>query len=389
MKNNETENQNCGEFSYKTFMEHSPLAIFLTNLKGEYLWANPAACELTGYTLEELKTKTVLDLSPPEMGEKVRAGNSEVNQRGVISDDFIGLKKNGDRYFGRTHISKTIEDQIIAYVEDISERVEIEKKLQEYTEILEKKNQELDDALKLAREANEAKSLYLAHMNHEIRTPLNGLMGFLQMMEETRLNEEQEEFVSYMKKASSHMLSIIGNVLDMAKIESGEIQLMEEEFLPVREIHTALAPLYSLAHGKNVKLELSLDEKLPQKAVGDAGRFRQIILNIAGNAVKFTKKGAVYIGVNLWKEQKDSYELQLKCKDTGPGMNQSTMERVFQPFYQDLSGSKVPTGGTGLGLPITKELVDLMKGKIEVKSIPGKGTSFIVYLILKKAEEHH
>lgn len=268
---------------------------------------------------------------------------------------------------------------------DITTLKNIQLELEEKTLLLEKKNQELDDAVHLAEMANEAKSRYLAHMNHEIRTPLNGFIGFLQLMESTTLNSEQQEYLEYMQQSSRHLLSIINNVLDMATIEAGEIQLSKRPFVLEKEIQSAVSALYPLVEQKGNQLQLILDKNLPHRVVGDPDRLRQIILNLAGNAVKFTEKGMVNVTLRSLENKEETHTLQLQVQDTGPGMTRESLNRLFQPFYQVDDGSGPHPGGTGLGMTITRELVEKMGGSIQVESVLGEGTKAVVHLPLKES----
>ncbi len=286
-------------------------------------------------------------------------------------------------------LSKKLDGTIVAdgIGIDITELKEAEEKLHEYASLLELKNQELDMVAQEAQKANQAKSRYLAHMNHEIRTPLNGLLGFLQLMETTNMDDFQQEYMEYMKQSTSHLLNIINNVLDMAKIEAGEIQLSNQIFNLREEIQTALAPLHSLARQKNIHFEIIMNKNLPHQVEGDPDRLRQIALNLGGNAVKFTQEGQVHIAIRCLETTEKQHTLQLLVEDTGSGMTRETLDKIFLPFYQADDGLTPQSKGTGLGMTITRELVELMDGKIQVDSTPGKGTRIEVRLMLGKATD--
>ena len=361
------------EQAYRAYVDKSPLGIFVTDHETRYLRVNPAGCEMTGYTEEELKTMKVIDLLPPELGAAGKVGKGEEKDLGPVSGEYIGLRKNGERYWGSIHIARIDENQLVAFCEDITRRKQVEKKLQEFSRLLEQKNQQLETALGQAKEANDAKSRYLSHMNHEMRTPLNGFIGFLQLLETTSLDEEQAEFLHNMQQSAGNLLAIINNVLDHAKIEAGEIKLNQRIFSLKDEIQTALAPLRSLAIQKHLHLKITLANNLPHKVLADPDRLRQIILNLGGNAIKFTQKGGVHIAIHC-EETPQHHHLKLVVEDTGIGMTPKTLEKLFQPFYQADDGSVPQSKGTGLGLAITRELVELMDGDIKITSTPGVGT---------------
>ncbi len=245
-------------------------------------------------------------------------------------------------------------------------------------------NLEQNKAIVKSREEANAKSRYFAHMNHEIRTPLNGFMGFLMLMDSTSLDQEQQEYMVYMKQTTKYMLNIINNVLDIAKIEAGEMKLSNRVFNLKEEIETALAPLYSLARQKNINLQLTIEGNLPQQVEGDPDRLGQIILNLGGNAVKFTQEGQVLVTVQCPETTAKHHVLRLVVEDTGPGMTQESLDKLFLPFYQTDDGATPQSKGTGLGMTITKELVELMDGKIQLESTLGEGTRIEVNVQLSK-----
>lgn len=355
-----------------------------------HMWA-----DIIGYTLEELEPISINTWNAhvhPVDGKESDAMLQELieGKRDLYEIDVRLKHKEGhwvwvlDRgqVVSRTEYGKP--QWVSGTHTDITQRKIAEAQLLELNQLLEEKNLELKAAICRAQGANEAKSRYLAHMNHEIRTPLNGFMGFMDLMGTTRLDEEQQELMHYMKQSADHMMSIVNNVLDHAKIEAGEMKLRLQPFLLKDEIQSALAPLHSLARQQNLSLELSLDRNLPPKVVGDAQRLRQIILNLAGNAIKYTPKGRVAINLTCLETREEHHALQLVVEDTGLGMSEQRLEKLFQPFYQVEDISATQDGGTGLGMAITKELVDLMDGEIQVDSTLGEGTRVMVQLMLGK-----
>lgn len=386
------------EIKYRTLFNQSVAGIYLHDLEGRILDVNQEACLQLGYSRDELLKMDVFDLHPnrPETvnipkDELLRQWNQWQSQQ-RFSLEAEHLHKDGTIIpiqLSTGVIFDKDKKRILAITQDITERKKAEEKLKEYAHELETKNRELDIAVYQAEEANQAKSRYLAHMNHEIRVPLNGFVGFLYLMEKTRLDEEQQEYIDYMKQSTSHILSIINNVLDMARIEAGEMQLTNRIFNLAEEIQTALAPLHSLAMENNIHLQVKMDSNLPHQVEGDPDRLRQIILNMGGNAVKFTRKGQVHIAIGCPETNQDHHTLQLVVEDTGRGMTRETLDKLFLPFYQADDGSTPQSKGTGLGMPITRELVELMDGQIQVDSTPGKGTRIKVLLLLRKAADSH
>ncbi|SDY65903.1 PAS domain-containing hybrid sensor histidine kinase/response regulator [Tindallia californiensis] len=357
-----------------------PDPIFYKDLHGIYLGGNTTYATYMGMPLESIIGKTDYDLYPKKQADlhrtydakALRSSTGHRNEEWITYPDgrktLVDVLKTPYKDHQGTIIG------ILGIARDITGLKKTEENLLEFNSLLELKNLELEQAMQLAHTANEAKSRYLAHMNHEMRTPLNGFIGFLQLMEKTDMTEEQKEFMGHMKHSASHMLSIISNVLDYARIEAREIHLEKQPFYPAEEIRMAIAPLIALAQEKSLLLHSDLPNNLPRQVWGDPQRLRQIILNIGGNAIKFTRKGKVSLSISCLESSEDHHLFQLVVEDTGPGMTEEALNKLFQPFYQGDDGSFRQTSGTGLGLPITKELVELMDGTIQVFSTPGKGT---------------
>ena len=381
------------ENRYRSLFNQSVAGIYLHDLQGRILDVNEEACFQVGYTREELLKMNVFDIHPKEPGtinlpdDRVLQLWEEWQPQDKFSMEIAHQHKDGriiPIHLSTGVVFENEHKRILAITQDISQRKNSEAKLQEFTNMLEQKNRELETAVGLAHNANEAKSRYLAHMNHEIRTPLNGFLGFVGLMENTSLSQRQQEFLVHMKQSASHMLSIINNVLDMATIEAGKIRLVNRAFLLEEEVETALAPLRSLSSQNNTQMKITMDEQLPRRLNGDPDRLRQIILNLGSNAVKYTPNGQVHITLACRKTNHKHHTLQLVVEDNGSGMTKETLNKLFQPFYRVDDGSTPQAKGTGLGLTITKELVELMDGTIMVDSTLGKGTRVEVTLVVER-----
>lgn len=247
---------------------------------------------------------------------------------------------------------------------------------------------ELVEARDAAHAASEAKSRFLANMSHEVRTPLNGLLGMLQILRDTPLDAEQEEYVRIALTSGRNLLAVINDVLDLSKIEAGGIDLQEEPFVPAELAGNVSGLFAEEARRKGLDLSLDLGPETREPLVGDQGRLRQILFNLVGNAVKFTREGGVNIRARArTSADGKSEELALEVRDTGIGIDPAGVERCFEPFCQLDASSTRAYGGAGLGLSIVRRLVDLMGGEIRVESAPERGTSFFLRLPMRRAVE--
>lgn len=244
---------------------------------------------------------------------------------------------------------------------------------------------ELAEILDLAESASRAKTEFLATMSHEIRTPLNGILPILDMLGETRLDEEQKKMVRTARSSSRHLLRIISDILDFAKVESGKLQLETIE-VDVRDLVGSVVELMSgSARNQDLKLSFSVADNVPGAVRGDPVRLRQVLINLISNAIKFTEEGGIRVEVSRGQTSQKEIELLFAVADTGAGMEPETADRLFQPFTQADASTTRKHGGTGLGLVICKRLVELMGGRIGVRSTPGQGSTFWFLVPLRKS----
>ncbi|CAM3861048.1 ATP-binding protein [Pseudomonas wadenswilerensis] len=261
------------------------------------------------------------------------------------------------------------EDVLLCAFSDISARTQIEEALQQ--------------ARQLADAANEAKTLFLATMSHEIRTPLYGVLGTLELLARTPLDVQQRDYLRAIEGSSATLLQLICDVLDVSKIEAGQLVLESSEFCPLGLVQEVIQSYAAAARSKGLQLYACLDPQLPERVIGDATRIRQILNNLLNNAVKFTDAGRVVLRVRLLCREGERATLQWQVSDTGKGISQDDQALIFDPFYQ-IDGNTNVVAGTGLGLPICQRLTHLMNGSIRMVSELGLGSSFSLTLPLEQ-----
>ena len=359
---------------------------------GRVVSANPAICRMLGYTLEEFLSLYISDIHPQaDLPYVLNELHKLAQGYTQVSTDICVRRKNGSTFYvdisaGRLRVDN--KDCIIAIFRDITERKQSQDAIYHLNEELERKVLTRTAELELARleadQANRAKSEFLAAMSHEIRTPMNGVIGMIDVLQQSKLNDVQVDMANVIRDSAFALLNLINDILDFSKIEAGKIRLDSAPMSLSGVIESVGDMFMHSAFKNNVSLRIFVDPALPGQVVGDAGRLRQILVNLVGNAVKFSggqsRSGKVSLRVGLLLDNHQSISVEFCVRDNGIGMDAATQATLFTPFAQANSSTATKFGGTGLGLIITQQLVHLMDGEIIVSSELHKGTEMRVRL---------
>ncbi len=391
--------KNIEENKYQILLNNSPDFVFESRLDNfKFTKVNQRACDFYGYTNEEFLNMSIFDIEvEPPLKERVRKLYDSTSVGEVIEVYGTNKKKDGSKFPVHVRFTKLNNDFALANVRDITERKLAEEKLKEVNEKLEKMNEELHQtneylittttwAKKMAVKAevaNAAKSEFLSNMSHEIRTPMNGIIGMTELVLDTELNSEQREYLDIVKLSANSLLSIINDILDISKIESDKLNLEFINFSLRDCVGETVKTLAIRAQKKGLEFAFSISAEVPDTLIGDPGRLRQIIVNLCGNAIKFTDHGEVVLQFELVESNQVSLEslaenicLQFSVKDTGIGIPKDKQGIIFDSFRQADSSTTRNYGGTGLGLAISKQLTEMMSGKVWLESTEGKGSTF-------------
>ncbi|MFU8765472.1 MAG: response regulator, partial [Haliea sp.] len=365
-------------------VEQSPESIVITNASAEIEYVNAAFTQVTGYTLADVAGQNPRILqsghTPPDSYETMW----QTLARGETwKGEFHNQKKNGEEYTEFAFITplRQADGRVTHYVaikEDITEKKRLASELDAHRHhlehLVEQRTQQLQEASQHAEAASLAKSTFLANMSHEIRTPLNAILGLTYLLRAEATAGDQDR-LRKIDSAGRHLLSIINDILDISKIEAGKVELEHRDFTLAAVLDHVTSILREPANDKGLTIEADTDS-VPTWLRGDMVRLRQALLNLAGNAIKFTDQGGIALRALLLEEDGEDLLVRFEVEDSGVGIAADRLERLFQAFEQaDLSTTR-QYGGTGLGLAITRRLAELMGGDAGAVSTPGKGSTF-------------
>ena len=363
----------------RCIIDSVPDIIFIKDSNSAYSGCNKATETFLGLSECEQVGKFDGDIFDHGTAEQIRIHD----QRVIMGGEVIRVEEWVTYPDGGRVLLDTLKVPLYGLNGDILGLVGISRDITERK----KMEDELFHAKDAAETANTAKSQFLATMSHEIRTPMNGVIGMIQLLQHTELTPEQCEYTENAKKAGIELVRLLNDILDLSKIEASKMELETSEFDLPSVISDAFNILTIMGIKKGVKLKRSIDAKVPTALAGDAGRLRQIITNLVGNAIKFSTKGPVTLQIRKDKEDDHSVTLRFIISDSGIGIAADKLEHIFDPFTQADSSTTRTHGGTGLGLPICKQLAMLMGGAIGVESVKGEGSTFWFTVVLAKQNE--
>ena len=369
------------EERFRSIFDSAALGMTLVSVKGRFMQANPALCRIVGYTEEELRQKTFQDITYLDDLEIDLALLREVvaGVRATYQMEKRYFHKDGHIVWVLLSVSavRDAAGQILYFVsqiQDITERRQHEQQLRE--------------AKALAETASQAKSQFLANMSHEIRTPMNAILGLLHLLQRTELNPRQQDYASKVEAAAKSLLGILNDILDFSKVEAGKMELEQTTF-QLDELLRNLAVILSVTaqHKEDLEVLFDIDPQAPKALRGDPMRLQQILLNLAGNAIKFTPDGEVVIAVHTRSVTPEQAEIEFAVRDTGIGIAPDKLSSLFEGFTQAEASTSRRFGGTGLGLSISQRLTRLMGGDLIAASTPGQGSEFRFALTFNRVPE--
>jgi PAS domain S-box-containing protein len=378
------------ERKFRNLFENSVEGIFQFTRDGKFITINPALIKMLGYSSEDEIKKLGLAEDVFKRKSDWELLSKLLEKQGKVRNFRVPYKKrDGAEITVRMNV-RTFEDEensIIIYegsLQDITQQVQAENEKQKALDALRLEKTKADTAAKKAQQESNFKSKFLANMSHEVRTPMNSVMGFLTLIENDLFEDKDElkTFAHDARYAAESLLDIINNILDISKIEAGKMELDEIDFNIRDEVHKAISIITQSAKSKGLEVELSISDTIPQIVYGDPTRYRQIILNLLSNSIKFTDQGKITLTLSVESQTNSIIEILTAVQDTGAGIPGDKLSVLFEPYIQ-VKNKKGTKEGTGLGLVISREFVRLMHGEIHVESKIGLGSKFYFNVKMK------
>lgn len=367
------------ERKYRELVDSLETVVFQTDLQGHWIFLNPAWSEITGYAVEvslgshygnlvlvedrvrlRRAWEACMDLRVPALAVEFRMKS--------LSGELVWIDGEGRPWYDANgHVAG-----ISGTLSNVTSRKESERAL--------------ITAKEAAEAADRAKSEFLAVMSHEIRTPMNGIIGFTQLLADTELSTAQRDYVETLRSSGASLLHLLNDILDFSKMDSGHLQIEAIPFSPSQMVDAVIGFYHPEAERIGIKLEAKIDESVPSWLLGDGSRFRQVLVNLVGNAMKFTVVGGVTVRMAADPATVKERRLRVEVEDSGIGIDEQGMDRLFKPFSQADSSTTRKYGGTGLGLAICQRLVGIMGGRMSVTSMPGRGSCFSFFIPLVETQ---
>ena len=373
----------------RSLIEASLDPLVTINTEGKIMDMNEATVNITGVDREKLVGSDFADYFTES--QKAREVYQEVFAKGFVKNHPLSMKdhKQTDVLFNGS-VYKDEEGNVLGAVvvaRDITEQKRIEKELVEARIFAELATSIAEEEKSKAEDAVKSKQQFLSNMSHEIRTPMNAIIGFTKVVLKTDLSAKQKEYLTAIKMSGDALIVLINDILDLAKVDAGKMTFERTPFKLTLSISAMLHLFETKIQEKNLELIKIYDPRIPEVLVGDPVRLHQIILNLLSNAVKFTSKGRILVTVSLLNEDEKQATIEFAIQDTGIGIAEDKLDKIFENFQQASSDTSRLFGGTGLGLAIVKQLVEPQGGHIQVKSIINEGTTFSFTLSFQKTDE--
>ncbi|MBS1270346.1 MAG: Sensory/regulatory protein RpfC [Gammaproteobacteria bacterium] len=351
--------------TYRDLFENATDIVFTTDLSGHFLAGNKAVQRLLGYTVEEAKSLTWEKLvAPYDMGKARQMYKRHAGGERTISFELDTVTASGEIKTFEIGSRPMFQSNELCGFHGIARDITLRKEMEK----------QLESARCEAETANESKSTFLANMSHEIRTPINGILGFLALFAKTDLTFRQKEYLGPVEESAKHLLKIINDILDLSKIEAGRLSIENEVFNYRDIVKSSVDLLRPLGENKGLVIDADFDRRIPRFVVGDGTRVGQIISNLVSNAIKFTDAGSVLVQNQVKETSASRLLLRVAVRDTGIGIAPEYRVKLFEPFHQLDARPDRRYSGTGLGLTISRTLVEAMGGEIKVYSDPGEYT---------------